>query len=149
MAESLFSFFDKIELSLGFEGDTHNCVFEKTETLWLDQDRPVSNRSTVSEYAKDRMKIYKRYISGGPDDFGHKTFLHMIREAWARASPNKAKGSDRDIKFFKVILRRLNQSKSNWAIADVSASHARSNHGFMANLLEKEGLSCYTTELRP
>ena len=58
--EAPSDFLDKIELSLGFEGDTHNSIFEKAETLWLDQGRPVSDRSIVSEYAKDRMNKYKR-----------------------------------------------------------------------------------------
>ena len=147
--EASSDFLDKIELSLGYEGDTHNRILTKAETLWLDQGRPVPNRSIVSEYAKDRMKIYERYISESPDDFGHKTLLHMSRKAWARSSPNEAEGSERDIKFSEVILSRLNKSKSNWAIVVIGASHARSSRGFMAKHLEEAGLSCHITVLSP
>ena len=47
--EASSDFLDKIKLSLGFEGDTHNSIFAGVETLWLDQGRPRGwGRATLS-----------------------------------------------------------------------------------------------------
>ncbi len=142
-------FLDKIEFSLGYEGDTHKHIFPKVDTLWLDQNRPIPDSTIVSQYARDRMKIYKNYIRETSQDFGHNTLMHMSKEAWARSSPTEAEGSERDRKFSKAIMSRLNQSNSNWSIVVVGAKHARSSNGLMAKHLEVAGLPCYVTLLSP
>lgn len=142
-------FTDIIESSMGFEGDTHKLFFPNVETLWMDQGRPIGDQSIIAEYAMDRFKIYRKYFPDGSFDFGPKTLLHMSKEAWMRSSPDTAAGSPRDNIFFEVILRRLNRINSNWAIVIVGASHARKNEGFLAKKLINEGLSCYSTILRP
>jgi len=139
-------FLDKIESSLGFEGDTHNDIFPDILTLWLDQGRKYDDRC-ICNYAVDRMDMYTGFIPDASADFGHKILMRMSIKAWKRSSPQPA--SERDRRFAELIVKRSVQSKSGSAIAIVGEDHASLHNGFMANLLEKRGLSCCITILSP
>lgn len=138
-----------IEESLGYEGDLHDTIFPGVETVWLDQGRSVSDPTIISDYALDRLKIYKSFIPEGQAELGDESLLHMSMSAWNRGVSPQPGGSERDIKFAQLIADRSRREVLGWAIVIVGINHASEVEGHMATLLRDQGIECQTSELRP
>lgn len=62
-----------IEESLVYEGDLHETVFPGIGTVWLDQGRTVNDPTCISQYAQDRINIYRSFIPDGLLELGERT----------------------------------------------------------------------------
>jgi hypothetical protein len=136
----------ELELSLGFEGDTHERVFPGAKTVWLDEGRPYDE---VDGVASGRLVTYHQFL--GEDGLPHDTSAALSRlsqEAWRSADP-AVEGDERDHKFAHRILQETEHEPADWAIAIVGAAHASDDPGRMRRLLEEVGQTCEVTILRP
>jgi len=138
-----------IEHSLAYEGDLHEGVFPGIETVWLDRSRKVDDPTIVSEYARDRMAIYKSFAPSGQKTLSNASLRDMSDTAWTRGSMPRSGGSERDARFARVILDRLRSECRGWAIVIVGSGHASETEGSMANRLRREGIKCQVNQLRP
>lgn len=138
-----------IEESLAYEGNLHETIFPGVETVWLDQGRSVSDPTIISDYALDRLKIYKSFIPEGQEELRDESLLHMSISAWNRGASPQPGGSERDIKFAKLIVYRSRREVSWWAIVIVGINHASDVDGHMTRLLRDQGIECQASELRP
>lgn len=139
-----------IEESLVYEGDLHETVFPGIETAWLDQGRTVNDPTCISQYAQDRIKIYRSFIPDGLLELGEGSLMHMSIVAWDQGSLPQPGGSERDVKFAQLILERSRREISEWAIVIVGLNHASEVDGHMVRRLKDEGtIECAVTELRP
>lgn len=64
-----------IEESLVYEGDLHETVFPGIETVWLDQGRTVNDPTCISQYAQDRINIYRSFIPDGLLELGERSLI--------------------------------------------------------------------------
>lgn len=142
------AFIDALVEGLAFEGDTHLEVFTDVQTLWLDQGRVLSDPTVISNYARDRIRVYHSYL---PDVSSHNesTLLDMSREAWRRSSSRTPEATCRDEKFSAVIIRYLEEHSGSWAIIIVGADHASQEPGCLLFTLKTKGITCIASELRP
>lgn len=136
---------DELELSLGYEGDTHEVVFPGAKVIWLDEGRPFD----TTGFAWDRLIMYTDFL--GERGLPRNTpaaLSRLSQEAWRRANP-PSEGDDRDYKFAQLILQEIEHEAADWAIAIVGATHASDRPGYMRRLLEHAGQPCEVTILRP
>ena len=138
-----------IEDSFGYEGDLHEGVFPNIETVWLDQGRRVEYPTIWSQYARDRLDIYKSFVSAEEKSLSNASLLTMSATAWERSSTCQPGSSDRDAKFAHVILDWLQSESRGWAIVIVGSSHASEVEGSMVSRLKGEGIGCQVSQLRP
>lgn len=138
-----------IEESVAYEGDLHETVFPGVDTVWLDQGRTVSDPTIISDYALDRLNIYKSFIPEGQAELGDESLLHMSISAWDRGASPQPGRWERDIKFAQLIVDRSLPEVSRWAIVIVGINHATEVEGHMARLLRDQGIECQASELRP
>lgn len=129
---------DVLELSLGYEADTHTKSFPNVKVLWLDEGRQVNN---INTYAEDRLRLYKSYLSKLLPTDTSSALDKLSRAVRNGATPPK-EGTVRDHKFACLILKEVAKNGGEWAIAIVGYSHASDNQGTMYSLLEAEGLLC-------
>jgi len=141
------SFVQVIQQSLGYEGDTHKEVLPSVETVWL--DKPVVDETTVSQYCRKRMLIYKGFARNTCLDFSENMLINMSRRAWQTSEPPETGGTERDIIFSGKIMSQIKHAKSDWAIVIVGANHASLSPGCMASHLSERGIICLPEELRP
>ena len=135
--------------AMGFEGDTHVDHIPSTNTIWLDQGREVKNSTIITNYAEDRIRVYKSYIPEDTVKFDASTLATMSIEAWNRLGERPEGGTPRDVKFAGLIIQELLKSPESWAITIVGANHASRDEGYVTNLLENYGIECNVEELRP
>jgi len=138
-----------IEDSLAYEGDLHEIAFPAVETLWLDQGRTVGDPTILSDYARDRLNIYKSFVLDESKVISNATLLTMSLKAWEEGSEPQPGGSDRDVKFTQVILDRLKGESRGWAIAIVGSNHASGVEGSMVSHLKSQGIECQVSQLNP
>lgn len=138
-----------IEDSLAYEGDLHELVFPAVDTLWLDQGRAVGDPTILSDYARDRLNIYKSFVAGESRALSNATLLTMSATAWERGSAPQPGGSDRDAKFARMILDRLKEERRGWAIVIVGSNHASGVQGGMVSRLKSQGIECQVNQLNP
>lgn len=139
----------EIEDSLGYEGDLHEDVFPGIETVWLDQGRTLEDTTILSQYARDRLNIYKSFVHAEQKSLSNASLQTMSATAWERGSTPQLGGSERDAKFTRVILGRLQNESRDWAIVIVGSSHASEVEGSMVSLLKGKGIECQVNQLRP
>jgi hypothetical protein len=135
--------------AMGFEADTHQEVFPHVETIWLDQGREVPDSSVITDYARDRMNLYRSYW---PEDISVPTtgiLEAMSRKSWKRTAGSALERTDRDSKFASNISEAITEKNPSWAISIVGASHASNSPGCMRALLEKKGVLCKAAILGP
>ncbi len=136
---------DELELSLGYEGDTHERVFPDAKIIWLDQGRAYS----VEGFAEERLIMYHQFL--GRQELPPEASAALTRlsqEAWRRADP-PVEGNGRDQKFAELILQEITCHAADWGIAIVGAIHASDCPGRMRYLLEQAGQTCEVTLLGP
>jgi len=138
-----------IQDSLGYEGDLHEGVFPGIKTVWLDQGRTVEDPTILSQYARDRLNIYKSFVPREQKVLSNATLLAMSGTAWERGSTPRPGGSDRDAKFARVIIDRLQSESRGWAIVIVGSNHASEVEGSMVSRLKGEEIECQMSQLRP
>ncbi len=143
------SFVHVIQQSLGYEGDTHKEVLPSVETVWLDNGKIVDNETKVSQYYRDRMKIYEDFTRNTCLDFSDNMLMNMSLEAWRYAEPPATEGTQRDIAFSNIIMSQIEHVTSDWAIVIVGANHASLSSGSMVSYLSEQGCICLPEELRP
>lgn len=143
------SFVQVIQRSLGYEGDTHEEVFPSVETIWLDNGRKVDDGTIWSQYARDRMNIYKGFTQNTCLDFSENMLLNMSLKSWSACNPPEPGGTDRDIIFSDKIMSQIEHANSGWAIVIVGANHASLFPGCMTSRLSEQGIICLPEELRP
>ena len=137
---------DELALSLGYEADTHIEIYPNVDILWLDQGRKEES-DEVREYARDRLAMYISYLGGEPlpnDNTSALTKLSL--EARARTQSDR-QGDERDKKFCRLILERIENGGGDWAIVIVGAVHAEQVDGSMCRLLEEARQLCEVTIL--
>lgn len=144
-ASSLF--LEKLSEAMAFEADTHIELFPNIPTLWLDNDRIV-NPEIVENYARDRLNVYRSFLSSEIAELNYETLLIMSREAWDRSS-KPSQGNSRDVQFADLICECFNQTNNCWAIAIVGANHASTASGYMGAILIEKGIKCNVTILEP
>ncbi len=110
-----------LELSLGYEADSHLDVFPDVEMLWLDEGRDYDD---IADYAEQRLHIYKRFLGGSSLQKDCGNVLALLGDAAERGSQGSTNGDERDQKFASLILQRLVDDGDKWAIAVVGANHA-------------------------
>ena len=138
-----------IEDSLGYEGDLHEGVFPGIETVWLDHGRTVEDPTILSQYARDRLNIYRSFVHGEHKALSNATLLTMSATAWELGSTPRPGGSDRDAKFAGVIRDRLKWESRGWAIVIVGSNHASGVEGGMVSRLKSQGIECQVNQLNP
>ncbi|MBI4710908.1 MAG: hypothetical protein HY767_00355 [Candidatus Omnitrophica bacterium] len=117
-----------LELSLGYEADTHESIF-KVETLWLDDGREneLGVEDKITNYAKNRLQLYESFLNrqAMPSKAMHALQL-LSEEAIARASGDKNQelSDPRDSKWSDLLIDRYSCDKNDWAIVVAGASHA-------------------------
>lgn len=136
---------DVLEISLGYEADTHDEFFPNVEVLWLDQGR----NDDVSSYAKSRLNVYRSFLDDEPPPTNTAEALEKLsQEAWRRAEQWHGSRTERDDKFTSLILDRISKDGGDWAIVIVGAAHAKYLEKSMRMLLDEQGYSCQVTILR-
>jgi hypothetical protein len=131
-----------LELSLGYEADTHLELFPDTEVLWLDE-----GRDAVHGYAEARLAIYRDFLQGIPWPRCSSTPLRQLSAMARQRTQGTTAPSDRDIKFASLIRDRIARGEGAWAATIVGANHASPVPGSMRSLLEEEGCLCDVTFL--
>jgi len=143
------SFFQVIQQSLGYDGDTHKEVLPSVETVWLDNGKIVDDETKVSQFYRDRMNIYKGFARNTCLDFSENMLINMSLQAWQTSEPPVTGGTHRDIIFSDRIMSQIKHAKSDWAIVIVGANHASLSPGCMVSHLSEQGSICLPEELRP
>lgn len=136
---------DAIELSLGYEGDTHLEIFPDVDILWLNQGR----ENNVSSFANLRLQTYQMFI-GDTDPLGmdvSEVISILSQRAKANSPPNKNFNRGRNKKWHTLIRNRIEGKKDNWAIIVVGLSYTQSWDGNLRYLLENDGHDCLVTDL--
>ena len=127
-----------LELSLGYEADTHSEVFPSSPVLWLDQGR----QANVQTYAQQRLNVYRSFLETDNLPLNTETALAMFSEEARKRAQNLTESTPRDATFASLINEKAIQSQGRWAIVIVGTSHASANPGSMRKLLEDQGYSC-------
>lgn len=138
-----------IEESLVYEGDLHDMIFPGVKTIWLDQGKNVSDPTIISNYARNRLNIYRCFIPVDQAELGDESLRHMSISAWHRVVSPQPGGSERDIKFAQLIADRSRQESSEWAIVIVGIDHVCEVEGYMVTLLRDQGIKYQVSELKP
>lgn len=142
------SFLDVFAEALAFEGDTHLKVFPTVETLWLDQRRIVNDRKIITNYVRERIEVYRSYLPNPVPYLDQNVLEGMSCEAWRRVGKRQVGGTPRDFKFATLILERIKEARTGWAIAIVGADHASENSDSLRSRLENAGIHCFVVEMR-
>lgn len=142
-------FVNALSGAMGFEADTHEEVFPHVEVLWLEQGRSISNSSVITDYAYNRMAIYRSYLPKDASILNTEVLEAMSKKSWEIAADAAYQTIDRDLKFTSHILDALTYRQPMWAIAIVGASHASGAPDSMRTLLEKNDVLCKVTILNP
>ena len=129
---------DILELSLGYEADTHPEVFPNSQVLWLDQGR----QANVQRYAQQRLDMYRSFLKADDLPTNTTAALAMFSEGARKIAEQLTEGEPRDATFASLINEKVAQGKGRWAIAIVGASHAAAHKGSMRKLLEEQGHGC-------
>jgi hypothetical protein len=137
------------EESLLFEVDLHTKLFPTVETLWMDQERVVHDLTMISNYAKDRMNLYRSLLQNVRLKVEIADIKVMCKVAWDICPEPKPGGTERDRKFASVILQRSQGIHNGWGIVIVGSSHASLITGTMLSRIIDGGISCGVTELTP
>lgn len=137
------------ENSLLFEVDLHVNFFPTVKTIWMDQGRIVNDPTIISNYAKERMNIYRSFIPDCNKKLKIVDVEKMSKVSWAQANQTQSGGTNRDAMFAETILKQMNEAQSGWAIVIVGARHASRSPGTMLTRLIDAGISCEVTVLRP
>jgi hypothetical protein len=137
-----------LELSLGYEGDSHEEIYPGMDVLWLDEGRDVPVEDAITKYAEDRLTRYRAYMGEGVcgcDDTS--TLGKMSKAAALEAGSPPETGPDRDKRFADLILQKVKQSPDGWAVVIVGKDHATAIDGSMACILDGEKLICEVAEV--
>ena len=136
---------DELELSLGYDGDTHERVFPGAKVVWLDQGRMYD----VGGFAYERLIMYHQFLGedGSPQDTSA-ALRRLSQQARQRANA-PTEGNARDRKFADVILEEIQRGGGDWAIVIVGATHASHHPGRMSRLLKETGQLCDVSILHP
>lgn len=126
-----------LALSVGFEGDTHSEVFDKVETLWLDEGR----QANVSQYAKQRLKVYKHFLSQDTGSVDLTLLTKLSHVAKLAEQPLK-EGTVRDVTWSGLLLQRSSKGGADWGVVIVGASHATDIPDGLRTRLEEAGQRC-------
>jgi len=131
---------DVLEMSLGYEADTHIDLFPKTLTIWLDDgdDRSIEN------YAVGRMKLYRWFLGIKEGESPPQDVVGAIAAACRAldAQPPEPR-RHRDIKF-TVALDHVASRLPNdaWVAVIVGGSHAINEEGSMHRQVADLGYPC-------
>ncbi len=141
---------DTLAAALAYEADTHTAVFPGVETLWLDQGREHSvAEDIVARYAEYRLNMYSNFLANRLGAASANNLLPTLsEEAWRRVSLSGHPDS-RDKKWAQLIRDRVSFKKGDWAVVITGATHTSDQDGSLRRRLERDGLSCEVTILRP
>ena len=110
----------------------------------------MTDLTEISDYALNRLSIYKSFISVAKSRLEIDDVKVMCEAAWRNQGVAPKRGvSCRDRKFSQKIIQRVAKGESGWAIVIVGSSHASKIEGSMVSLLTDQGIACHVTELRP
>jgi hypothetical protein len=137
------------EEALLFEVDLHTKLFPTVETIWMDQGRVIDDPTIISDYAKDRMNIYRSLLPGATKKIELRDIESMCMVAWDRGNQPKTGGTERDANFANAILSRAAEFTNGWGIVIVGSSHTSQLPGTMTSRIIGGGIQCEVTELRP
>lgn len=140
---------DVFEASVVYEGDLHREVFPGVETVWLETGRMFPDQTVITDYARDRLNIYKSFVSMSKAKLEDADLEEMSHAAWARCQPREPGRTDKDTKFASIVAAGMVKSHNECAIAIVGSSHASRVEGSMVSLLEEKGIQCNVSVLRP
>lgn len=137
---------EKLALAIYYEADSHSIVFPDSKILWLDAER-VFPSNTITDYAKDRLAIYRRFLNKGMAL--DKISEQMWNFDWTEQPTARLGDPDyeRDDAFYKKIKDVCDLKNDSWAIAIVGATHAADREHSMRQLLESCGINCHTAIL--
>jgi hypothetical protein len=136
-------FLDELELSLGYEGDTHERVFPDARIIWIDQGRMYN----VEGFAEGRLIMYHQFLGeqGLLEDTA--AALAILSQRALEAAGPPTEGNERDARFARLIIQAIADGSGDWAIVVVGANHASDCPGRMRCLLEQVGQTCEVTIL--
>lgn len=125
------------ELSLGYEGDTHQECFEGTEVVWLDEGREVEP-DVLEQHARIRL-LTLRYF----EQRNSLMLPGVVSEQVQGYTRPEVFSPERSRRFADRILARLEGGEGDWAVAITGASHASDRfENSMRSLLETAGVPC-------
>ncbi|MCK9418853.1 MAG: hypothetical protein M0R70_05665 [Nitrospirae bacterium] len=137
---------EMLALTIYYEADTHSTVFHASTIIWLDAERMFS-RAAITDYAKDRLAIYRRFLNKGMalDKISEQLWNFDWNEQ--PTTPLGDPDHTRDDVFYKKIKDTCDLKNDSWAIAIVGATHAADREHSMRQLLESSGIKCHTAIL--
>ena len=137
---------DVLELSLGYEADTHIKIFPDVELLWLDKGRWI-NPDSIKKYAKKRLTVLKSCLQNDILPKDSLKALEKISKSIRQREKPFSFGNGRDKKYARLIIKRIEKCRSDWAIVIVGEYHASEDRQSMRSILENQGLTCKVTFL--
>lgn len=133
-----------IELSLGYEGDSHLSKYPNLSVLWLDQGREI-DQDDVDRFADDRLARYAELVGNNVDHANERQLLVTMSRLADERFPGEGGVGKRDRVFADRIV---NQAQGNvWAFAVVGKRHAANVDGSMRRLVEQRGHVCQVSLL--
>jgi len=128
-----------IYLSFGYEADSHHDIFEKADTLWLNDSitddeglgfKPTQRRVVYSVMFEEC--LFPNHSEYDLDSISECVWSFCIKD---NSPPDFYKY---DKNWYKLIQEKLDGIKDGWAILIVGADHAQDIRGSVFNLLEKD-----------
>ena len=129
---------DQLVLTLGYEGDTQALVFPEADVLWLEEGRAFD----VSDFAEARLKVYKDFLGTSQLPAGVSAALALLSEAAWQGSREPTTGTERDDKWTRLILDKIQGCEGRWAPIIVGRNHVINNDRYLRRQLEDAGLTC-------
>lgn len=125
--------------SLLFEVDAHRIIFGETALIWLDEGR-IIRRDVVDEYARDRLNVYKSFITEYCSIVKSENILDVL-DSISETRTLGFEASNRDKQFSDIICSKAreynNPTITNaFALVVVGSNHAKDCIGSMKNLLD-------------
>ncbi len=128
---------------MGFEAETHSQIWPQVPTVWLDDDRSLSEEEQLAlqTYAEQRVVMYRSWLEDEQPQSETEAavmFLSAIAETVTRGviMPN---GHVRDGGWAATVLDHWT-SGEGWALAVVGEAHANDDPASFASQLRVGGV---------
>lgn len=129
-----------MELSLGFEGDSHEGAYPAVERVWMNEGHRSDN------YPAERIDLLRAVlVNNGVDHDDPDVFAHWCRLLRLGGRPDGQPhvwGLDRDEEKTDVVRRHVVADENRWALIVIGANHAVCSDIWMCGKLANEGHVC-------
>jgi len=128
---------DLVEASLGYEGDTHPLIWPTSKTIWLDENRKLSDldSNSIKDYALGRIETLKQFKINSritsSSRIAEKGLLFCLDEEALKSAANDSASKDPTFQSRETMwLNRLKElhpelQPRDWGVIIVGSKHIR------------------------